>query len=493
MNACRYCYLGIVLLLLVMIRGNVFAIALDDEGTLEITGKVQSRVSVRTVGSEGFTTPDTPAGHVVQQRNLGIVELNHTLLRQSADTPEFKYHIKGRFLYEGVYDYGPDEYKQIRKTNREAIDDFKKDEDLWECYFDYQKGPWFFRVGRQNLSWGETDIFQLLDRINPLDNTFGGTFEDLDDRRIPIWMVRGDYNFGKVGPVSSLTIEGFLNPGWSGQEVAPMALAGTPYAYPAPASAVPMRLHEPEETFQNSRMGVRLMGVLGDNYNISIAHYQTIVDTPSAVVTIDPSVPGMVAQDLTYKTEQVTGATLSFFEPHINAIFRAEAAWFWNEPVFIPEINAPALFGNFVTGTVPEKDVFRYMIGLDKSFWFRLINDTSMINLYLQYFAESYQDYDSRMKIPVNDYPSGAFIKQPRYDQKITLVTSTTYMSGTLTPQLAMIYDPRGAFLYIPSIEKSFHPWIFKLSYYGITGHDDVSVAILKDRQQVSFQATVVF
>jgi hypothetical protein len=66
-------------------------------------------------------------------------------------------------------------------------------------------------------------------------------------------------------------------------------------------------------------------------------------------------------------------------------------------------------------------------------------------------------------------------------------------MSGTLTPQLAMIYDPKGAFLYIPSIEKSFQPWIFKLSYYGITGHDDVSVAILKDRQQVSFQATLVF
>jgi hypothetical protein len=133
------------------------------------------------------------------------------------------------------------------------------------------------------------------------------------------------------------------------------------------------------------------------------------------------------------------------------------------------------------------------MVGLDKNFWFRLINDTSMINLYLQYFAESYQDYDSRMKIPVNSYPSGAFIEQPRYDQKFTLVTSTTYMSGTLTPQLAIIWDPRGAFLYIPSIEKTFQPWIFKLSYYLMTGDRDVSVGILKDRQQVTLQASLVF
>jgi hypothetical protein len=97
------------------------------------------------------------------------------------------------------------------------------------------------------------------------------------------------------------------------------------------------------------------------------------------------------------------------------------------------------------------------------------------------------------MKIPVNSYPSGDFITQPSYDQKLTLVTSTSYMEGTLTPQLVAIYDPCGAWLFIPSIEKSFHPWIFKLAYYGILGDRDVSVGILKDRQQVTFQATLVF
>jgi hypothetical protein len=97
------------------------------------------------------------------------------------------------------------------------------------------------------------------------------------------------------------------------------------------------------------------------------------------------------------------------------------------------------------------------------------------------------------MKIPVESYPSGEFITQPSYDQKLTLVTATSYMEGTLTPQLVLIYDPRGAFMYIPSIEKSFQPWIFKLAYYGMSGDRDVSVAMLRDRQQVTFQISLVF
>jgi hypothetical protein len=493
MKALRYGLFIGLLMTGVMMQGKAFAISFGDEGNLEVTGKIQSRISLRTGNTDGFTFPEVARGNMVQQRNLATIELNHVLSQQTATMPEFKYHVKGRFLYEGVYDYGPEAFRDVREANPDVIDDFKHDEDLWEFYADYLKGPWFFRVGKQNLSWGETDIYQLLDRINPLDNTFGGAFEDLDDRRIPIWMARGMYNFGNIGPISSLTLEGFWNPGHAGQEVAPFAPYGSPYAYPSPPPTVPVRLHEPEDTFQNSRAGVRIQGVIDDNFNVALAHYQTIMDTPSAVVTIDPSVPGMVAQDLTYETVQVTGASMNFYEGHLNTVFRTEVAWFWDEPVFIPEINAPALFGNFVTGEIPKTNVLRYMVGFDKNFWFRLINRKSMINMYFQYFAEYYTNYDERQKLPVNRFPFGEFMDQERYEDKYTLVTSTTYMDGTLTPQVALVYDPEGALMYIPSIEKSFHPWIFKLAYYGITGHDDVSVGILRDRQQVSFQATLVF
>src|SRR2546425_541100 len=83
---------------------------------------------------------------------------------------------------------------------------------LFEWYFNITKGPLFLRIGRQNLSWGETDGFRLLDQINPLDNSFGGFLTSLDERRVPLNMLRAQWSFGTVGPISDLTLEAFVAP-----------------------------------------------------------------------------------------------------------------------------------------------------------------------------------------------------------------------------------------------------------------------------------------
>src|SRR5439155_1450391 len=59
----------------------------------------------------------------------------------------------------------------------------------------------------------ETDIFRLLDNINPLDDSFGGFLIALDERRLPLDMVRGSYHFGSVGPLNDAFLEGFLADG----------------------------------------------------------------------------------------------------------------------------------------------------------------------------------------------------------------------------------------------------------------------------------------
>ena len=200
-----------------------------------------------------------------------------------------KYRIVGRFMYEAVYDVGPEELRDVRENDKENIDNFKQAYDLWECYADVSKGPAFMRIGRQNLSWGETDVFRLLDMINPLDDTYGGIFEDLDDRRIPLWMLRGSYNFGYVGPISSLNIEGFWVPGNLDTRVAPISPDGTPYAIPLAPAPVPVLVETPGKTMSNSRWGVRLQGVLLDAANVSVGHYKSFMDQPSTVLNVDYS------------------------------------------------------------------------------------------------------------------------------------------------------------------------------------------------------------
>ena len=62
---------------------------------------------------------------------------------------------------------------------------------------DLSAGDFFVRAGRQILVWGETDAFRLLDYINPIDSSFGGFLISLDERRVPLDMIRASYRIGE--------------------------------------------------------------------------------------------------------------------------------------------------------------------------------------------------------------------------------------------------------------------------------------------------------
>src|SRR4030095_7760756 len=76
-------------------------------------------------------------------------------------------------------------------------------------YLQAEIGKLFLRFGRQILSWGETDVFRLLDNINPLDNSFGGFLVPLDERRVPLDMLLVNYHFGDIGPFSEVWAEAY--------------------------------------------------------------------------------------------------------------------------------------------------------------------------------------------------------------------------------------------------------------------------------------------
>jgi len=480
-------YMAQLVVALMLVHSNCWALTtFGAHDELQLSGKLETRFTFSTEDREGFTSPQVDAGSLLQHRNLAYVELKHTL------SPTLKYRLVGRGLYDGVYEYGPDEYQEVRKANRDEIDDFSRDADLWEGYADVNVDNMFWRIGKQIVSWGETDLFPMLDRINPLDNTYGGIFEDLDDRRIPLWMVKGIYDLGGVGAVRSLSLEGFYNPGIIDQTVSPLAPAGTPYAFPVPDSPIATRVIEPEDSIHNSRWGLRLQGVIADNYNFSLAHYQTFVDTPAARLAFDP---GMVpVQELVYEKVQITGGSLSFFEPHSESIVRMEVAYHWDEPVFIPEINLDAVTAmSKGRADIPEKDVLRFAVAVDKNVWIRALNKTSMFNFTLQYFGEKIMDYDNRMRQAVAVYPSGDFARIKEYEEKWVFVCYTNYLNGKLAPQISAAYDPAGAYLILPEISYTFEPWRVGLQAAFIDGDKDVSFGFLRDRDQVSLMFTLVF
>jgi hypothetical protein len=100
-----------------------------------------------------------------------------------------------------------------------------------DFYSEYKGVPWEavadifptdrlqMRVGRQFISWGETDGQRLLDVINPQNLTFAPpaavNLFSLDETRVPQWGVRLLY---KVRPVTNTVFEFFANPGLEGKK-----------------------------------------------------------------------------------------------------------------------------------------------------------------------------------------------------------------------------------------------------------------------------------
>jgi hypothetical protein len=73
--------------------------------------------------------------------------------------------------------------------------------------------PTSARLGRQQVIWGESDQFRLMDIINPLDTTWHLQQEEWDKIRIPLWLIKGIWDMGDLGPLSNVFTEIVWNPG----------------------------------------------------------------------------------------------------------------------------------------------------------------------------------------------------------------------------------------------------------------------------------------
>ena len=402
------------------------ALYLDEDKDFKLTAVLYSQARLRIVDTnpphgqqiqpfyQGGTPLNVSAGQLSQWRNFASPAFEGNLTRKLGLWPyvdDLSFRFVGRFTYDGIYDFGPDVYRRAlraftvsskssplggtqpiaifqgdervetegapdkaaqrakRLADQEIADprqQFAQQAEPWEIYFNVKEGPLFVRVGRQNLSWGETDGLRLLDEINPVDNFFGLTFdEDLDEKRIPLWMVRALYDLPDVGPLSHFAIEGFGVPGIIDNTQNPLLLQGFlhPFAPPTgcdaqliadntvaalqgqiPAETVivppgcrnalqpgnPLRgavktsIYERlgDKSWHNSRFGIRFTGVLWRDYTASLVAYRSFTDIPSArvhyldTVAIRNVIPGFPAAQLpnllplVFKSGPNTGLTI---------------------------------------------------------------------------------------------------------------------------------------------------------------------------------------
>ncbi len=300
-----------------------------------------------------------------------------------------------------------------------------------ELYLSYSKGPFFLRIGKQSISWGESDTIALLDQSNPFDLTLGapGFFEDIDEARIPLYTIRSSYNlFDSIGPFSSGFIEGYWVPGFidATTSITPL-LAASPYSprgqdpqlssTAVPGGVFPATFqflffdHLLRDDISSSRWGIRFQTIVNRFLTLQTWVYRTYPQAPVPVkigpqpgspqgATIDIGPAGQSTNffiiSLEHKPVMVYGLAGTFFSEWLDGIFRLNAPVFEHEAGFIPEKNLrvcptdpqnprPCPEGgdgnrpNAISspGAIPYANVLRYEIGFDRFFFARFLNPTN--------------------------------------------------------------------------------------------------------------------
>jgi len=80
--------------------------------------------------------------------------------------------------------------------------------ELKEAYLDIEmfEGRLFLRLGKQDIVWGKTELFPVVDQFNPYDFS-QSNLPTLEESRIPLWSARAIYSFYDVGPLQDVRLE----------------------------------------------------------------------------------------------------------------------------------------------------------------------------------------------------------------------------------------------------------------------------------------------
>jgi hypothetical protein len=540
------------------------AISLDEEGTIQLNVRAYTNLRVSTMAaqstrpangaSSGPTYPYSGAFHVMQNRYFLEVQWDHDLLPLLEDylpgsISDLSYNLTYRGEYEGIYDYGPKEYShatESRNDIEQALRNAGYPTDsanftlyrlrhrlrevasyrnrLFQAFLDYEQGPVFVRFGRQNLAWGETDIFRLLDNINPIDNSFGGFFIDLDERRVPLDMLRMSYFIGSLGPLEQAFLEGYAA---LDTDVAfvPGAPAGSPWAAPlgTPIGLLLYELEANPRNFDHIRGGARFVFNYAD-FTFTLASYQTILDLPA--VSFRPAAEAdngftqgisLITADVFGPLVWVNGASMSTAIPSLKAILRSELAYFVDEATFsgptpaafpgkglttqfIDEFLAPVAAGEI--STVTKKDTINFAIGWDMNRNIPQLNANQSFFFTTQFFLRHVIDAQPLLSIPVPQ-PNNSLrsIPYPQTTLLHTFLVNTTYntrIPGTdttvqTTPGFAMFYDWQGMLLFQPSLRFVRDPWRFIIDYTTInSGVFRYQIGLVRDRSNIRAQIEYV-
>jgi hypothetical protein len=288
---------------------------------------------------------------------------------------------------------------------------------LRELYFDAEFDGAFWRVGKQQVVWGQSDGLKVLDQVNP--QTYSEfILDDFDDSRIPLWMVNLELPFGDD------TLQFLWIPDASTHELSerttsfeltskkrvpkpPLDSQGNP--------AIPISFNErqdPNKFWEDSDVGVRYSMFTDSAWDITfnyLYHYQDLPVLYQQLVGASATTRHIEISPV-FERSHLIGGTLS------NAFgdFTVRAEWGYSTDTYFVSTDLSS-------GGIKNSPELSTVIGLD----YQGISD---MFISFQWFHSHLFHYDNA-------------IVRGENDQSITLLIQRDYMNETLRLESLFIHN----------------------------------------------------
>jgi hypothetical protein len=435
-------------------------------GPLQLSGDLQSQNLIRH--------PDASTYEFIQQRNTAHIQLEYDWLQAGKfygkyDIPfidRSKLFILWRGVYDSIYDTTPGfiekndfhgrayegkTFYEFARQNRglgraaltvsglpgESRRALSFENTLREAYVDlkFRAIPLTVRAGRQQVVWGESDNFRMLDRANTLDLTWHLVQElpppafGWDEIRRPFWMFKFLYDLGDVWKLSQSFLEWYWNPGdWYPAKIAflpqPWGLRiYNPLTNPvdggfnrgicenAPNQQC-TRLLNGTELFkqgdydrnpaENSQVGARYHAIApfgleftmnyfyqrwgGDDGSAS-APIRGLANTPqNANLAANQLIPqGIFPAEFYAPYVHTVGGSANYSdENYTQAVFRFETVYDIGIPFF--DLGKETVIDRPLLPGITKKNMWKGMLAFDRPTWIRWLNKKSTVFLTGQFF-----------------------------------------------------------------------------------------------------------
>jgi hypothetical protein len=342
----------------------------------------------------------------------------------------------------------------------------------------------FVKVGRQQVVWGRTDLFRVLDVINPVDYSRNNIYDELQDIRIPMFIAQAEYrmggsdwlqeqnlqvvwnfdkfrpnNLGQCGTANVILDAGCLFRGlnnlWENggtvanfANVAPDTLLATNFG---PHQIGLNKVDLPNWSLENTQLGAKFEGVTkgGVNFSLNALTYRSqLPSLHGAKSTVNGFTgvstdynPYLISFNMVYPRVNLVGGSMDFQWAAAKSAVRMEAAYTSGEE--FANTNKEKLFS--------RNHVFRSVIGIDRPTFIPFISENRTVlfsgQLFWQHIFDHERDQGRLGKTGMADWEDNfigtllikAFLKNDRLSPQVIFAHDFNAESWVAAPQVEWI------------------------------------------------------